>query len=283
MTHTRNADSPLDASLPPPGAALAAARMAKGFALEDIARLLKLSVAQVNALESGDHSRLPSAVFVRGFTRSYARLVDLDIEPLLPAKAAPAANRDVHLMHRSSSVAIEPDPYRRAPAWLMGVACVLLGLAYYEFVFNAPPATSSAPAPVASAPAVSTQPAASAAQAGVLARGDSAQAAAPQASAAGAENEQLILKKSSEPLSESAGRDGLHFVFNGESWVEVRDRAGRVVYSKSNASGTESLVRGDPPLSVVIGAASAVKLSYNGSPVDLAMHATADVARLRLE
>jgi len=56
-----------------------------------------------------------------------------------------------------------------------------------------------------------------------------------------------------------------------------------VVYSNLNAPGSERVVRGDPPFSLVIGGASGVQLSYNGSRVDLAAYATEDVARLRLE
>jgi cytoskeleton protein RodZ len=269
-----------DGSAASVGAALAAARAAKGWAVEDIARMLKLSVAQVNGLESGDYSRLPAPVFVRGFIRSYARLVNLELPPT-PAPApvqsvttAPPETPDGHMLHRTRGVAIEPSPYRRVPAIAMGVACVLLGLAYYEFVFNAPHSSD----PTANVPVDASQQTMTDTPAGEAA---SAKPAAPRPVASS--SDQLVLKKSAEPSLEITGRNGLHFVFNGNSWVEVRDRAGRVVYSKSNPSGTESLVRGDPPLSVVVGAASVVKLSYNGSPVDLAMHATADVARLRLE
>ena len=83
--------------------------------------------------------------------------------------------------------------------------------------------------------------------------------------------------------SSSAPDQSLHFMFRNESWVEVRDGLGKVVYSNLNAPGSERVVRGDPPFSLVIGGASGVQLSYNGSRVDLAAYATEDVARLRLE
>ena len=76
---------------------------------------------------------------------------------------------------------------------------------------------------------------------------------------------------------------GLRFVFNGQSWVEVRDAEGKVIYSRTNAAGTERRVLGDPPFSVVVGGASGVQLTYNGSPIDLAAYATDDVARLQLD
>jgi cytoskeleton protein RodZ len=99
---------------------------------------------------------------------------------------------------------------------------------------------------------------------------------------AAAPDDNLRLKKSIDPAS-GAHEKGLHFLFNGESWVEVRGKDGKVVFSMVNAPGSERIVRGDPPFSLVIGGASGVELSYNGSRVDLASYVNSDVARLRLE
>ena len=101
--------APLPASA---GAVLAAAREAKGLSIEDISRQLKLSTAQVRALEADDHASLPSPVFLRGFLRSYARMVGADISALLPAKTAPvtvtseatAAQGERMLQQQSSEV-----------------------------------------------------------------------------------------------------------------------------------------------------------------------------------
>ena len=96
-----------------------------------------------------------------------------------------------------------------------------------------------------------------------------------------AQGEPLALKKSTEPVNDATR--GLRFVFNGNSWVEVRDADGKVVFSRTNAAGTERRVQVDPPFNVVVGGASNVQLTYNGSAVDLAAYSTEDVARLRLE
>jgi cytoskeleton protein RodZ len=72
-------------------------------------------------------------------------------------------------------------------------------------------------------------------------------------------------------------------VFEGESWVEVRDGTGSTIFSRLNAAGTERLIRGNPPLSVVVGNASSVKLLYHEKPVDLQPHTKVDVARITLE
>ena len=70
-----------------PGERLARARQAQGLSTGDVARRLKLSVWQIEALESGNYAPLPGAIFVRGFIRNYARLLKLDAEALLEAAA----------------------------------------------------------------------------------------------------------------------------------------------------------------------------------------------------
>jgi cytoskeleton protein RodZ len=72
-------------------------------------------------------------------------------------------------------------------------------------------------------------------------------------------------------------------VFEGESWVEVRDGTGNTIFSRLNAAGTERVIKGAPPLSVVVGNASSVKLLYHDKPVDLQPHTKVDVARITLE
>ena len=280
-----------DASLPPaaagapallPGAALAAARVAQGLSLEDVARQLKLSVAQIKSIEADDHSRLPSPVFVRGFLRTYARVVKLDIAQLLPPPAVVVAETpDARLLHDAPGVSMEPSPYRRVPAILIGVACVLLALAYYEFVLNPPLAPPALVPPGSTAPVLPSAPV-PVMQAPTPAAAEPAVPVAAQKSAeADVTDTPLTLKKSTEPLNPAD--KGLHFVFNEKSWVEVRDREGKVVFSRSNAAGSVKLVRGDPPFSVVVGGASGVQLRYNGSRIDLAAYANDDVARLRIE
>ena len=55
----------------------------QGLSLGDIARQLKLSVRQVEALERDDHGGFPGVVFVRGFLRNYAKLLRLDPDSLV--------------------------------------------------------------------------------------------------------------------------------------------------------------------------------------------------------
>lgn len=61
-----------------PGERLKAARERAGWSIEQVALKLRLSVAQVAALEKGEREGLPPAAYVRGYLRSYAQLLGLD-------------------------------------------------------------------------------------------------------------------------------------------------------------------------------------------------------------
>jgi cytoskeleton protein RodZ len=79
------------------------------------------------------------------------------------------------------------------------------------------------------------------------------------------------------------GERQVRMVFDQRSWVEIRDGSGRLIFSQLNDAGTEQRVYGRPPLSVVVGNARGVRLTYGERAVDLMPHTKVDVARLTLE
>jgi cytoskeleton protein RodZ len=86
--------------------------------------------------------------------------------------------------------------------------------------------------------------------------------------------------ENSKPLAATAQ---LRFVVDKESWVEVRDRDSKVVFSERMIPGGERSVSGQGPLSLVIGYAPGVKLFWRGEAIDLVPYSRGDVARLVLE
>lgn len=65
------------------GEQLKAARLAKGFTLDDIQQTTKIQKRYLNAIESGDFKQLPGDFYVRAFIRQFAQAVDLDADKLL--------------------------------------------------------------------------------------------------------------------------------------------------------------------------------------------------------
>ncbi len=68
-----------------PGKQLRDIRVAKELDINRIASLLHLNVGLLKALEADDFSALPGTVFVQGYLKNYARLLDTPAEPILEA------------------------------------------------------------------------------------------------------------------------------------------------------------------------------------------------------
>lgn len=278
-------------AMPSVGEQLAAARQARGLAVVDIAQTLKLGVRQVEALEGGDWQALPGQTFIRGFVRNYARLVGVD-PALLMAQLDEVLEKPVSglVVPASQQGAMPPagghgQKRDRAVILFGGVLVVLAALAYLLMPGDLSDLRDSAqglldslarkeepaPAPVVVAAEPAFPPGATpqqimSPQAVMPAIEEAAAAAAPV---------------SAETAPATAAQ--MRFVFDHESWLEVRDRDNRLIFSQRLAAGSEQMLSGTAPLSLVIGYAPGVRLFWKGNPVDLAPHTKGDVARLVLE
>ncbi|WP_175625649.1 MULTISPECIES: RodZ domain-containing protein [Oxalobacteraceae] len=76
------------------GTQLVALREERGWTVEQVANQLNLASRQIQALEEDNYAALPGMVIVRGFIRSYAKVLRVDPAPILAAikedKAEPA-------------------------------------------------------------------------------------------------------------------------------------------------------------------------------------------------
>lgn len=68
---------------PGPGERLRNARMARDMDIRKIAEKLHLTTDMVDAIECDDYSELPARVFVRGYIRNYARVVELPADSIM--------------------------------------------------------------------------------------------------------------------------------------------------------------------------------------------------------
>ncbi|MDH4284466.1 MAG: DUF4115 domain-containing protein [Gallionellaceae bacterium] len=108
-------------------------RIGMSLSITDVAHRLKFAPRQVEALEADDFSHLPEITFVRGFVRSYAKLLQLDSEPLLaalpgtPVPAPPLAACSLEeVPFPSASEARKPNLIWLAAAALIVVVAVAI-------------------------------------------------------------------------------------------------------------------------------------------------------------
>ena len=247
------------------GALLCAAREAAGLRIEVLAASLKVPVAKLLALETGDVAALPDRVFVRALVASICRHLKVTPDPIL-AKL-PSITR---VERPEGGIAIPArTPVRRGQGrqsaatreWLSrplmwAVALLLIGALAMVFwpqlqgwgdkLFASRPAAPEFVEPAQALPAAID----------VL----SAPAAAPVAPAPA---------PVPVPAAVANAAEWLELKAKGEAWVRVTDPQNVVVLQKTMAAGETAAVSARPPLSVVIGRADAVDVRVRGTPMDL--------------
>jgi cytoskeleton protein RodZ len=269
-----------------PGSVLAAGRHALNLSVSDVARHLKISPAQVEALEQGAYERLPGRVFVRGFLRNYAKLLGIDPQPLLRSIESQMPHPAVAEERAPSAQVVMPrEQAPRWPLYTVLLAALIVGaLAIYEFGFNEPPAppkdTASSGAEGDPTAAASTAPAPAPFPAPVAAMTPSG--ATTPVRAEGTPQAELV-STAEVPKRTRGGERELYFKFDEESWVEVRDRNDKVLLARLIPAGGEERISAALPLKLVVGNARGVRVTYGEYPVNLTPHTGATVARFTLE
>ncbi len=134
-----SAPAPLPETLPPPsvGKILSEEREKQGLTVADVAASIKFAPRQVIALEADDFAHLPELAFVRGFVRSYARLLHIDEVALL--KVLPVAHQQLNdFQENLADVPLSASQATRKVnlVWLftsLGLASLLgLGIWFFE-------------------------------------------------------------------------------------------------------------------------------------------------------
>ena len=138
------------------GGRLAAAREAQGLTLAVVANKLRLSTATLQALESSRYEDLPEPIFVRGYLRAYARLLDMDGK-VLTAEYDRLVDTPEPVLTQTTKVrrqATARNPYIRGATALIVVAMVVvLGSWWYSRLKHDVPAQSQAASSGAEQPA----------------------------------------------------------------------------------------------------------------------------------
>ena len=289
--NTEQGDSSITAPPPSLGRMLREARERLGLSVADVADQIKFAHRQIEALEADDFRHLPEMPFVRGFVRSYARILHLDAQMLL---AVLPHTETVSTQLEPASVEV-PFPVahsvQRQNMVLLGAALLLavLVVAFAVWHFTTPQTT----AVVAPETQVSLHPETPGILVQAVSEVASEVTAASAVSAAMPALEvppppvsQVVPQvQPGKPPGASSQIPVLRLAFDGESWVEIRDSDGNVLSSQINPQGSELRLDGSAPFSLVIGQAASARLYYKGKQVDLTPHISSSnaIARLTLE
>ncbi len=168
-----------------PGSILRAEREALGVTVREVSETLNLSMSAIEAIEADDYERLPGPVFARGYVRAYARLLELEPDPLLAQIPRPPDPMD--------AVPERPELpvwewIRRRPGLVLGGAAGLLVAVVVMMAVWLWPGGESQDASAGTAPGAvphTAAPSGAPPAAGLAARTPTSPQSRPDASAAG--------------------------------------------------------------------------------------------------
>ncbi len=290
------------------------ARTRQGVHLAMLSASLKVPVRSLEHLEADRYDELPGATFVRALAQSICRQLRIDPAPVL----ALLPEREVRASAVPPSLqSAMPPGTRRTGPWLDRQQLAYAALASIMLIVIAAllwwpakpvgdlvapvsgisqeviavPGPSSAAAPVSPSGVepegqTVTQPpnptdSMSAAPAPVMtspaAVADSANPAGPGTALAPAS------APSTSPVQPIRNAPTLRLMASGESWVEVRDAANRVVLNMVMQAGQQQDIVEPAPLKVVLGRAAVMKAQVRGQSFDLAPHTKITVARFEVQ
>jgi cytoskeleton protein RodZ len=253
------------------GAALKRERDARKLTVQEVATRMRLDPRVIESLEADRFDALP-ALYVRGYLRSYAKVLNVDPDGLIASYdgGAPDAPPQIvpelkHPAQRTSS-----DKPVKAVTYLLTLTLALLVVAWWQSSFivaerEEPPPPEPAPPPGLPYPiTIVRHPEGPFYRAPV----ELAHAAAPASVAA--------------TLVVPGGPDRIHFTLSADSWLEVFDAAGNELHVGLVRAGETVDIGGQAPFSVLVGYAPAVTVEFNGRPVDSTRYSRSGVARFTL-
>ena len=279
-----------EAAKPPelPGDRLVARRVELRWSIEEAASKLKLAPRQIAALEANDFASLPGMAIVRGFIRSYAKLLELDPVPLLEMiSSEPNPAFDPMVLRRplpsmgfpgrryASGIRHRGNAARRMTGLAALVLIFLLMLAFAGRqmgwltqlpFFNASSTEATAATdevlisePVTELAATTATPAAS--------------AAAPTSAVTPA----IIPNALIDPLQ------ALEIKLREDAWVEISNQNGVKLISRMMRAGTTEKFEVKEPVVLIIGNATGVDVRLRGQSLNLKAVARDNVSKLSIK
>lgn len=283
MTETTGTPMPEMPTAATLGALLRQAREQQGYSLGEVAERLKFPARQVEALEAGVYEGLPEPVFIKGFLRSYARLLGVDeaqlneqMKAIFPTDAA--AVQAAQVMTKSTLDYRGMKEKKPFPRWVFGVvALAVLGAAIYAWQSKSSAdnlrQTESASQVVANPIAmpgvdannVSVIPMTPANMASGSAASGIAAASTPMAASAPAAN---------------VGAQTLVITVRYRSLLHVVNQKGEVLISQVVPAGSEHRFDNGAPYQVRIGYALGAQVNMGGTDIPLQGHINNKTATL---
>ncbi|MFO8140485.1 MAG: DUF4115 domain-containing protein [Marinobacter sp.] len=281
-----------------------------GLNVSAVADEQHLRPSVIEAIESGEYSKIDSELFLKGYVRAYARQVGLDADAVIADldRELEPVRQQKELEHETNPlVFIERNKRRKQQlAKLLAVVIVISVAAYLIVAYLAERDASSDPvsAPGTENTSETLAPQENPASSSVrMEQGDelpeapvqepeqvpfddaadpivaSADPVPTDAGPDGLPQAQIppdtqitepVLQEAAPPVANELTQGRLQMSFSDDCWIQVTDADGNRLASALRRSGDQLEVAGEAPLTVVIGAVSAVEsIQFQGEALNI--------------
>jgi len=264
-----------------PGEFLQRQRILRKLSLETVARAINLDESLLWKIEQGDAGHI-APVYRNGYIQSYASYLEIpqdEIQKLID-----------HTTDEEASLrTVFSEPPKRNPVdnWLRAssyvLASLLIGTLAWQFTHEAVRLSQNGSRlPGGQEELQSTDATAQPGQAltGPVNASIAALDVLHDGQVRGADSaEQAWVVASRTALP--AGESRLQVSVSADSWIEISDADGTELEMDLLRGGSKKSYQGKMPFRILIGRASAVRLSMNGEPIDMTPFIRDDVAQMR--
>ncbi|MDO2947374.1 DUF4115 domain-containing protein [Aeromonas simiae] len=302
MTTEQQFDSQDSSPVVGPGQLLRSAREAMGWSREQVASRLHLRLTLIAAIESDTYDKHASPTFIRGYLRTYAKLVGIEESTILEAYKTLGMEPEPSINMQSFSKRTRreaSDSRLKIVSWL--VILVLAGLlvawwwqasnrraagqeqlAASEITTPASETVPAEPSELVHPQAPVLEPAVS--DAGVTVSGAVSAALAPVDTSAEAVDVSAAqpTEVSAATETEEAAAPQLKLSFTADCWLEIKDADGKIVFSGLKKANDELNLEGKEPLKLLVGAPMAIRIQYKGQEIDMSRYNNGRTARITL-
>lgn len=273
-----------------PGQLLVEARTIAGLSIADVSDRLNLSVNVVEQLESDQYREDIPDAFVRGYLRTYARLVGLNDGDLI-LQYSELTGKDKVENNYIPSIDVPPVKIQIGSHLLwfklvsVAVVAVILGLGWFAFSQQTPKTISSSKIQQIIPAKIDTQK-------NEVAEIEESLTDIKQSNIEQSNIEDIAITEDTalqaKPMSAVDERVAtldtvdLDFTFIDDCWVQIIDSQSNVLAVGLKSAGRRFTISGVPPISVVLGKPRAVALQYDNQAVDLSIYPAGRSAKFTL-
>jgi len=271
-------NSAVPLGLSTPGDYMQQARLSLDLTIEAVAARLKISPANLLALESDQFERLPGETFVRGYIRAYAKLLGIDCDAALAnyedyLRALRDTTVQVTRNKDADNTSIPLSRRRQIAVVLTAIVIVVVLSVVFSLSDSGELSLGANTALVGDEQTRSAEPSVSPSENLSRELGENAQLI--DDTAIGQKTAVEVISDAQEVKAQAAVTivptkpidDQLTLSFTSECWVEVADARGDVLFTDIKQAGESLSLEGKAPFNVMLGDVRSVSIVLNGEPV----------------